>query len=452
MTGRALKISVGKTAAKAKKSIFDCSVTDENISGSSDDEGRGEWKIARRTKKAKRHCQDCDMEDSGKSSHLGTQQKGKSEKESSRKMCNGGEKGQCGKLVLNNAKGGIACDVCMRWYHPSCQGLTTDAYNVLRDAKLVCLCSHCREHIPMIRTFIERADENMDKEPASLKEIGSLIDSKMSNLQKEQLEYKQKLEETVLSCTTRLEDSVQDLVKHMTASVVDKTEDIMATVGHQLGEEVGSKLDKAVEVQLGRVDNLERVIGNSMTSLEKAAAESQKTALSLPKITEQMKNSTERVVKMMEKEMDEARKKNILLHNIPESMAQDPKQRRNEDQKAFQLILSALLGEHSPVKAERLTRLGKPREGPGAKPRLLLVTLQSTDQVEQVYQKRFGLKEAGLTNIYVTKDLPPVEREAQRKLRQELAAKGRDKYCIFRGSVILREDRHHQEAKQQTMQ
>ena len=104
------------------------------------------------------------------------------------------------------------------------------------------------------------------------------------------------------------------------------------------------------------------------------------------------------------------------------------------------------------MKAERLIRLGKPREEPGTKPRLLLVTLQSTDQVEQVYQKRFGLKEAGLTNIYVTKDLPPVEREAQRKLRQELAAKGRDKYCIFRGSVILREDRHHQQARQKTMQ
>ena len=427
-----------------KNSIFDDGFTDErNNSASSEDEGRGKWSRVKRKKKGKQ-CRDCDVNtDHGKIASSGLQHKGKHEKVTEKgSLCGGNCQKQCGKPVLNDAMGGIACDTCLQWYHPSCQELTDEAYKMLRDAKLVWLCSQCRTQLPKFRSVIRDAGVGVGKEPESMMEVMTVIGKEIDDLKKKQFEYQKKLEDTVLECATRLENSVQDSAKHTMASVVDKTEDIMAKVGHHVVGEVNNKLDKVMEAQLGRLDKVERVVGNSMATVEKVAEESQKAALSLPKISEEVKNSAQKVAKMMGKEADEARKRNILVHNVEESKAQDPKQRREDDEKAFQFMTSALLGEQSNIKVERIVRLGRRVDGPDIKPRLLLVTLKDTDQVEKMYHNRFGLKEVGLSNIYITKDLPPAEREAQRKLRQELADKGRDKYCIFRGSVILREDRY----------
>ena len=116
------------------------------------------------------------------------------------------------------------------------------------------------------------------------------------------------------------------------------------------------KLEKATEVQLGKLEQVEKVVGNSIASLEKADSENKKPLPSAPKLAQEAKKSTQKVT-MTESEDAEARKKNILLHNIKESTSQDPKQRREDDEKAFQSMVTALFGESSRMKVERLIRL-----------------------------------------------------------------------------------------------
>lgn len=74
---------------------------------------------------------------------------------------------------------------------------------------------------------------------------------------------------------------------------------------------------------------------------------------------------------------------------------QDPKQRREDNEKAFQFMASALAGEQSRIKVERIVRLGRRVEGPDIKPRLLLVTLQDTNQVERYTRTDLDSKKWG---------------------------------------------------------
>ena len=80
------------------------------------------------------------------------------------------------------------------------------------------------------------------------------------------------------------------------------------------------------------------------------------------------------------------------------------------------------------------------KESQAPRPRIMLLKLNSSDHVDLLYRRRFNLKSKGYTNIYITRDLPLQEREAQRKLREELQQKGKDTH-IFRGRVVERKER-----------
>ena len=68
---------------------------------------------------------------------------------------------------------------------------------------------------------------------------------------------------------------------------------------------------------------MERVVANSMRTVEKIVVKSQKAALSFAKMSEEVTNSAQKMVKMMEKEMAEARKRSILVRNVEESKVKD---------------------------------------------------------------------------------------------------------------------------------
>ena len=74
----------------------------------------------------------------------------------------------------------------------------------------------------------------------------------------------------------------------------------------------------------------------------------------------------------------------------------------------------------------------------------MLVKLTKKEEVQKLMKKRWNLKEVGFPNVYMTEDLPREEREKQKKLREELTAKGKENYRIFQGKVIHRGDRQQE--------
>lgn len=152
-------------------------------------------------------------------------------------------------------------------------------------------------------------------------------------------------------------------------------------------------------------------------------------------------SSTELKKTVQEKNID--RSKNLIIHNIPESDSADPKVRTDHDLKELTKIVHSLCGEGDAAKIARSFRLNRRQHAESheidRRPRLLLVKLETAEDAESLLMKRFGLRDAGYPNVYITRDLSKEEREKQWKLREELKKKGRDTHKIFRGRVIPRE-------------
>ena len=292
-------------------------------------------------------------------------------------ICKGGRK-TCGQELSGKS---IMCEACHNWFHAKCQDLSDEAFRALKKFDFLWLCHSCRSNF-----------------------------------------------EGIMNMTQLIEKRIDAAEKRIVQAVTDSKQP--------------SKLTEAFDTKL---ENMERRVIEKMReqnqNVEAVLEESKKTAQSLPKYTEDMRNSAEKVVRFVENHVDQERKRNLIFHNIKESSATEAEMRKKHDSEAVQNITSALLGEDVKLETVKAFRLGKRSEDPNAKSRLLLVTYQKKEDADDLHKKRFKLKEKGFANTYITRDLPPVEREKLKKLRQELLEKGKEQYCIFQGEVVLKEDR-----------
>ena len=297
--------------------------------------------------------------------------------------CKGG-KAKCGR-PLEEGVDCIMCDACEGWFHPKCQGVSSEAFKALAKFDLVFLCLECRPR---------------------LKEI------------------------------VKIEKSME--------SRLDKTEQkIMAALDQLRPGRISEEMDSKIEV-------LEKKVVEEMRThqvrIEATMKEQHEAMKDMPKFTDEIKNSANEIKNYVRvKEDKETREKNLILHNIPECVSDDPQRRKKYDHDSFQSVAQALVGEDTEVEVETVFRLGKkPAEentgGRGAKPRLMLIKLKDKKDVEAIMRRRLKLKERGFENIYITRDLPPEEREKQKKLRLEWAEKGKKTHVIFQGKVVPRKE------------
>ena len=202
---------------------------------------------------------------------------------------------------------------------------------------------------------------------------------------------------------------------------------ILKTLQDTLTKEIWDK-------KLGsRIDNMETKLCSEMKEKQK------QIEVSLKAQGEQT-NDIKRLVE--NKQEKEVREKNIILHNISESGADDAEERVEHDKGMFTSVVSELLGNQGNVEVDKVIRLGKradPASATQSKPRLMLVRVKDKDLVDALIKRRTQLRHKGFPNVYLTRDLTPDEREVQKKLRAELQDKGKETHMIFRGKVIQRQ-------------
>ena len=85
----------------------------------------------------------------------GKKPKGKEKKSGEKVLCKGTDEKPCGKPVQDNEMGGIECEVCLAWFHPGCQGVDDEAYEVIQRKGLFWLCNICKKQISGFRTLIQ---------------------------------------------------------------------------------------------------------------------------------------------------------------------------------------------------------------------------------------------------------------------------------------------------------
>ena len=161
-------------------------------------------------------------------------------------------------------------------------------------------------------------------------------------------------------------------------------------------------------------------------------------------VAEQMQSTSVMLKKAVQKQEKEGeRAKNLIIFGLKESSKEDPSEKKEEDKMNITELSKAVCGEEVDLKILDIVRLGKKGEDRSAsaseKPRLILVKFETKDDADKLFRKRFGLKDAGHTNVYVNRDVSKEEREIQYKLREELKRKGRETHRIFQGRVIPRD-------------
>lgn len=299
----------------------------------------------------------------------------------SRYICRGGQK-VCG-VSISSKDDSIMCDSCKEWFHPKCQGLSVDAFRALSKYDFLWLCIHCKPKF------------------AALLEVGKGLEL----------------------CIEKAEKRITDAIKE------SKTKNEFHV---QLKEKI-HRMEKSVDQ-----------IKEQQAKIELTVTEQRKVVETVPRYSEELRNSAQQIQKIVDQQGKDSRQNNIILHNIPESSSQDPMVRKQHDSEVFEKVVEALLGKNAKVEITQVFRLGKKQSSgeqgttSGGKPRLMMLKLKEKEQVDNLIKRRTYLKEAGFPNVYLTRDLTPEEREIQRTLREELKQKGKETHRIFRGKVVPR--------------
>ena len=268
-----------------------------------------------------------------------------------------------------------------------------------------------------------------DKQLSCIAQVSGLCDHVVSVIEAKLGEApKHVLSDTgkgIVTCMEKAESRIVDMLKESQAC---KSE----------SERLQGQLDRKIK----QIEVTVMQLKEQQVKVESAMKEQTQVVQSVPKYSEQLKNSAQEIKKFVDIQDKESRECNIILHNIPESDDQSPTARKEHDAKVFQKVATALLGSNTEAEPLQIIRLGKkvlPQEGATTrKSRLMLLKLSKKELVHELLRKRTQLKEKGFPNVYLSKDLSPEERAAEKVLRGELAQKGRETHTIFRGRVVPR--------------
>ena len=131
----------------------------------------------------------------------------------------------------------------------------------------------------------------------------------------------------------------------------------------------------------------------------------------------------------------EKRKLNLIVHNVKEPEGVNQVERVKNDTETFDKIIK---GEFNlRVKVSRAVRLGKKQEG---KNRLLLVTVGNFEEEKDLLRLAKNIQQSDeWSNIYISPDLTPKEREVNRVLRAEIRRRrdaGESNLVIRNGKII----------------
>lgn len=305
------------------------------------------------------------------------------------------EKGKCGGCGLAVTETGLGCEICDKWFHIKCQGITQTKYDAINEVTKYVhwYCKGCDQGaVNMLRKIRERQDE--------------------------------------------LAEDVMKIKEEMK--------------GLKGGFEKIGKVEAAQEKDRERVRELEVKVG----AIEKMGQDRKKEAIevkelqqSFAKIVTEQEEERKKEVKVDDKQIQEKmiemmerdkRKNNLILIGVSEY------ERGEEEQKRVEEIVEALITEAN-VKFEIMGRVGRkdPRPGTTAgrvRPRPIRIVVEDTGDRRRLLARGKTLKgKAGFEEIFVVPDLTKLQQEEDKKLRdklKEIRESGKKQARIEKGEIV----------------
>ena len=307
-------------------------------------------------------------------------QKGKTKNVKEKAICKGNSEKVCNKPVENDENGGIECEICLAWFHPSCQNLQDEAYKATQQNGLFWICMGCKALVPKFREIAN----DMSPKPADLACL-SRIEEKIDLIRKEIGDHNNLVKDTVTDVES-VKKLYSDVLKNKNGD--DKVEDPR----------------KSLESMQECLENIQR-----------------------------------------EKTEQEKRRRNLAVSNLPESEAASGEDRKKDDVE----LLSSIIKEELKliVKIEHAFRVGKKTD---ERARILIVTLETEDCKWEILKAAKKLRESEnemAKNVFINKDLTRLEREKNKKLREEVKARRErgENVKIIRGRCTVIADQRYEE-------
>ena len=288
------------------------------------------------------------------------------------------------------------CSWCEGIQHASCSNLSNEQCNVITNItspNIVFFCTNCLKALPI-----------------AFKQFGNQTHT-VSNTESQINNH----EKTILTAINRAHEETSYKILDLTAKVSSVSA-------------LNSELEKKVGLLLKSIDQGDQLLADTDASRDKAPVNTKEslTQLAFAVISEQQEK--------------ERRQLNIVVHNIEESLSDSPQVRKQDDIKKVTSIVDKYLAVKCSV--TNAVRLGKRQQG--AKPRLLKITLASTQEKNSILRNKIQLcKEDNpqeIKKIFITPDLTPVEQKKNKNLREELANLNKEgrKYMIKNGIIVQR--------------
>ena len=156
----------------------------------------------------------------------------------------------------------------------------------------------------------------------------------------------------------------------------------------------------------------------------------------MKKQQEQVTTPTREIFSAIGTAMDKERRKlNVVVHNLEESQPSETESREKQDLLKFQAFIKDALNLN--LRAVKSFRAGKTQE---ERPKLLVVILEDIATKIELLRMSSQLRSIPeWRHVFINPDLTPAEREANRKLCQELAsrrAEGEANLMIRQGKIV----------------
>ena len=260
---------------------------------------------------------------------------------------------------------GVICDGCEKWFHGACQNVSTEEYKYLTLVDVIMwFCSGCKNKYKEMKEenkTLKEENKNLKHENEVLKKRLTKLEAKVENIERESVDGMK-----------RLWDEVEGRVKHF------------------------------------------------MTKLHEELREDKQQIIS--EVREQV------MQEVVEREEHQRRQKNLVIYGVCESVEDTGRQRENEDIEFCKRLFDEELNIKY-VQIEGIVRLGKKNPGEDnqrSKPRPMLVKLNGTREKFDILKRGSQLKQSRNTQvqrIVIAPDLTRLERERDKKLREELKEK-----------------------------
>ena len=352
------------------------------------------------------------------------------------------------KQRVNSGERGIKCDLCRRWYHSDCQGVAKKDYDLMSrmDAKVKWFCVRCDGKMDDISEGYRKLEQKVE-----------VVESQLIKVQKEAREKQQTMEQLVeevrklkLENVERWRNIRGDLEKielfarNESKAAWEENNKMVEVLQREAGRRQESKLlalreeveeikkskTTAVESDQDKEKRKQEIEKIKQEVVNRGVEEVRKTIKNEGKVVQEISHKIEEIEK-------ESKKKNIVMFNLPESTEDLASNRYQEDMERCGKIFTREL-EIQDLTVEKTIRLGKKKDN-GNRP--LLIKLGSETDRNTVLSKAKKLRYSEeFVRVYLAKDMTEMEREKDKKLRQELIEKRRQKedgwYVIRRGKVM----------------